>query len=270
MVVVRKPALGDSPVDFQMDSRVGLCEESGPVKQAIEQVIELKGLKYCYPDGTRALNDVDLSIGRGEYVALIGPNGAGKSTLLLHLNGLLRGGGEVKVLGKAATDENLAYIRQKVGLVFQDPDDQLFMPTVFDDVAFGPMGLGLPRQEIRNRVERALSMVGMPGFGPRSAHHLSFGEKKRVSIATVLVLGPEILALDEPTSNLDPRARRNLIEVLRGLPMTKIIATHDLWLVRELCERSLILYGGRIVADEPTEALFEDGSLLREYGLDLP
>ncbi len=236
----------------------------------MKKVIEIRNLRYVYPDGTEALSQINLKISKGEAVALVGPNGAGKTTLLLHLNGILNGEGEVKILGLPITKENLREIRSKVGLVFQDPDDQLFLATVFDDVAFGPLNLGLPTEEVRERVKKALDEVGMLEAVSKSAHHLSFGEKKRVAIATVLSMNSEILAFDEPTSNLDPRSRRHLIEILKTFPQTKIFATHDINFAWEVCHRAIILDGGKIVADGPVKKIFTDQELLERHGLELP
>lgn len=234
-------------------------------------VIEIEGLSFTYPDGHRALRGIDLAIAAGERVAFIGPNGAGKSTLLLHLNGILQGNeGVVRVMGHPVANGHLQWVRARVGLVFQDPDDQLFSPTVFDDVAFGAINMGYPEKEVRARVERALQQVGMDGYERRSPHHLSVGEKKRIAIATVLAMDPQVLVLDEPTSNLDPRGRWELIELLRQLPMTAVIATHDLEMVRELCPRTVILDEGKVVADGPTPTILADRSLLAEHGLAPP
>jgi cobalt/nickel transport system ATP-binding protein len=228
------------------------------------------GLHFSYPDGTAALCGVDLTIQQGESAAIIGPNGAGKSTLLLHLNGILRGRGDLHILGLPMEDKNLREIRRKVGVVFQDPEDQLFLTNVGQDVAFGPANMGLDREEIAVRVEEALAAVGMRGFEDRPAHHLSFGQKKRVAIATVLAMRPEVLVLDEPSSNLDPKARRQLIDIVQGLPVTKIVVTHDLPVAYEMCARAVIMAQGRIVADGPIEELLPDETLLRAYDLELP
>lgn len=232
--------------------------------------LEVKQLSYTYAQGTQALREVTFALGVGEAVALIGPNGAGKSTLLLHLNGLLQGQGEVWVGDIAVRNGPLREIRRRVGLVFQDPDDQLFMPSVWEDVAFGPLNLGLPEEEIRQRVERALAQVGMRGVENRSSHHLSFGERKRVALATVLAMEPEVLVLDEPTANLDPRARRQLLNLLPSLPQTKLIATHDLEAVVELCPRVLLLDQGQLFADGPAEEILCDAALLEAHGLEVP
>jgi len=232
--------------------------------------IEIRGLTYEYPEGTRALDGVDLIVEEGESVGVVGPNGAGKSTLLLHLNGILGGRGEVRICGLPVIKENLKEIRRRVGLVFQDPDDQLFSPTVFDDVAFGPLNMGLSREEAAREVRRALAMVGLKGLERRPAHHLSYGQQKRVAIATVLSMRPDILALDEPSSNLDPRARRELAELLQGLRVTKVVVTHDLPFVFEICERVVILDEGRVAADGGAFDILSDEELLSRHGLELP
>jgi cobalt/nickel transport system ATP-binding protein len=231
--------------------------------------IEIEHLSFSYPDGRQALRDVSLHIAPGEKVALVGPNGAGKSTLLLHLNGILRGHtGWVRVCGMEVNEQNLGRVRAAVGLVFQNPDDQLFSPTVFDDVAFGPIYQGLSPSEVEERVRAALQAVHMEGYTSRLSHHLSAGEKKRIAIATVLSMQPEVLALDEPTAGLDPRARRGLINLLRDLPLTMLVATHDLAMVRELLPRMIIMDEGRVVAEGPTEALIRDTALIAAHGLE--
>ncbi len=233
--------------------------------------IEVENLSFAYPDGHQALRGVSLSVGPGEKVALVGPNGAGKSTLILHLNGILRGqSGSVQVCGLEARPENLGRLRAMVGLVFQSPDDQLFSPTVFDDVAFGPLYQGLPPDEVRRRVDEALAAVRMSEYAGRVSHHLSVGEKKRIAIATVLSMRPEALALDEPTAGLDPRARRALINLLHDLPLTMLVSTHDMLMVNEIFPRTVIMDEGRIVADGPTERLLDDVSLLEAHGLERP
>ena len=233
----------------------------------MEKIIRIENLSFCYPDGQQALTNVNLTIHQGETVALIGPNGAGKSTLLLHLNGILRSNGQVKMFDRPIDDDNLREVRSKIGLVFQSPDDQLFSPTVFDDVAFGLINLGYSEAEVRQSVARALDWVGMTGYELRSPHHLSLGEKKRVAIATVLSMNPEILVIDEPTSNLDPRSKWALIGLLKRLPMTRIIASHDLELVKALCQRAIVLDGGQVIADGITEHILADIPLLRAHGL---
>lgn len=233
-----------------------------------EKAIEIRNLSYAYPDGQLGLAGIDLTICAGESVALIGPNGAGKSTLLLHLNGILRGSSTaVTVAGLPVVDRNLREIRKKVGMVFQDPEDQLFSLNVREDVAFGPVNMGCSEEEVRRRVRLALQKVGMQGYEKRSSHHLSIGEKKRVAIATVLSMDPEILALDEPTSSLDPRGKWALIDFLKGLEITKVVASHDLDLVRELCGRTVILDRGVVVADGKTEEVLGNQQLLVEHGL---
>lgn len=233
--------------------------------------IEIRNLSFQYPDGHLALDQVSLVISPGEKAALVGPNGAGKSTLLLHLNGILQGQGEIRVCGlDVNAKKNLPKVRGMVGLVFQNPDDQLFSPTVFDDVAFGPLYQGLPLEEVENRVQLALQAVHMEGYAQRVSHHLSVGEKKRIAIATVLSMQPQVLVLDEPTAGLDPRARRNLIHLLSELDMTMLISTHDMHLVRELFPRMIIMDGGRIIADGNTEDLLKDIPLLEAHGLEAP
>ena len=212
------------------------------------KIICIKNLHYSYPDGTKTLCDINLEIQRGESLGIIGSNGAGKSTLLLHINGILRGRGEISVFGKDLTDKNLPLIRSMVGLVFQDPDNQLFMPTVFDDVSFGPINMGMQRQDVEKSVHKALKEVDMLASIKRSSHHLSVGEKKRIAIATVLSMNPQILVLDEPSSNLDPKHRRALIKLLNMLEMTKIIATHDLDLIGQTCSRVVLMEEGKIVS----------------------
>ena len=234
----------------------------------MEPCIEIRNLSFAYPDGRQALRGVSMSVQPGEKVALVGPNGAGKSTLLLHLNGILQGEGAVHVMGQQVAEPHLARVRAQVGLIFQDPDDQLFSPTVFEDVAFGPLYAGLAETEVQRRVAWALAQVGMAGYAERISHHLSLGEKKRAAIATVLSMQPDILALDEPTSGLDPRTRRRLIELLQDLPQTMLAATHDMRLVAEVFTRTVILDEGRVVADGPTVELLADERLLEAHGLE--
>jgi cobalt/nickel transport system ATP-binding protein len=236
----------------------------------MHHTIEVERLTFAYPDGHPAIDDVSLVIAPGEKVALVGPNGAGKSTLMLHLNGILRStAGRVRVCGMEVKDGNLGPVRAAVGLVFQDPDDQLFSPTVFDDVAFGPIYQGLPKEEVRRRVEDALSAVRMQDYTERVSHHLSVGEKKRIAIATVLAMEPEVLVLDEPSAGLDPRARRGLINLLRELPQTMLTATHDMRMVQELFSRTVVMDDGRVVADGPTAQILGDEKLLEAHGLEV-
>ncbi|WP_049575715.1 energy-coupling factor ABC transporter ATP-binding protein [Streptomyces sp. SBT349] len=233
--------------------------------------LDVTGLAYAYPDGHQALFGVDLTVERGERVALLGPNGAGKTTLVLHLNGILTAGaGAVRVGGLAVGKATMAEIRRRVGVVFQDPDDQLFMPTVRDDVAFGPANAGLRGAELDTAVTGALERVGMAAFADRPPHHLSFGQRRRVAVATVLAMNPEILVLDEPSANLDPAARRELADVLRSLDVTVLMVTHDLPYALELCPRAVILSEGVIAADAPTPELLRDGALLSRHRLELP
>jgi cobalt/nickel transport system ATP-binding protein len=242
--------------------------------------IELQNLHYSFPDGTHALRGISAAIAHNTTTALIGPNGAGKSTLLLHLNALLPGdasakhsNGEVVILGtptRNASAQQLRQIRQQVGLVFQDPNDQLFCPTVFEDVAFGPQQLGLSQAQAKERVEKALATMHLEGFENRLPHHLSVGEKRRVCIAGVLACEPQILILDEPTSNLDPRGRRELKALLQSLPLTKLIATHDLELVAELCPETILLSKGQIIAHGPTIPMLSDEPLMQKHDLEKP
>ena len=231
-------------------------------------------LGYRYPDGHEALRDVSFAIGPGERVALIGPNGAGKSTLLLHLNGLLPdrppARPAVVVDDLPLVEPNLAEVRRRVGLLFQDPDDQLFCPTVWEDVAFGPRQLGVDGPALSLRVRESLEKVGLVGFEDRLPHHLSRGEKRRVCLAGVLACDARLLVLDEPTSDLDPRGRRELMALLQQLPMAQLIATHDLEFVVEICPRTIVLDGGRIVADGPTLELLDDEPLMLAHGLERP
>lgn len=239
--------------------------------QASAPSLEIAGLAFAYPDGHQALFGVDLVIGRGERVALLGANGAGKTTLVMHLNGLLSGGlGTVRVAGLPVDKPNLREIRRRVGVVFQDPDDQLFMPTVRDDVAFGPANMGVSGDALRARVEQALNLVGMQEFADRPPHHLSFGQRRRVAVATVLAMEPEILVLDEPSSNLDPASRRELADILRSLDITILMVTHDLPYALELCPRAVVLSDGVVVADGPTRAILANDDLMRANRLELP
>jgi cobalt/nickel transport system ATP-binding protein len=233
-------------------------------------VVKVDDLQFSYPDGHIALRGVSLKLCPGDKVALVGPNGAGKSTLMLHLNGILNGRGEIEVGGVHLTKDNLPAIRAMVGLVFQNPDDQLFSPTVFEDVAFGPLHMGLPEAEVISRVDKALEAVRMSSYRDRLSHHLSVGEKKRIAIATVLSMDPKILILDEPSAGLDPRARRTLINLLRELPITMLVSTHDMKLVQELFPRTIVMDDGRIVADGSTREILEDEKLLNEHGLERP
>ncbi len=230
-------------------------------------MINIHDLSYAYDDGRMAIEHISLDFGPGEKAALVGPNGAGKTTLLLHLNGILRGQGEVAVAGQVLDVRTVKTIRARVGLVFQSPDDQLFSLTVYDDVAFGLIYQGLKKNLIQQRVAQALEAVGMPDSQARSPYHLSLGEKKRVALATVLCMQPEVLVLDEPTAGLDPRGRRGILNLLAGLDQTLIVATHDLEMVREIFPRVIIMDGGRVVYDGATRAALADRALLEAHGL---
>ncbi|MGE3328492.1 MAG: energy-coupling factor ABC transporter ATP-binding protein, partial [Acidimicrobiia bacterium] len=233
--------------------------------------LEVKDLAFAYPDGHQALFQIDFTIEAGERVALLGPNGAGKTTLVLHLNGILSPGhGEIHVTGLPVVKKNLQEIRRRVGIVFQDPDDQLFMPTVRDDIAFGPANLGLRGDELDARVREALDLVGMLEYIDRPPHHLSFGQRRRVAAATVLAMQPDILVLDEPSSNLDPAARREFADIIRALGMTTFMVTHDLPYALELCPRALVMNNGRIVADGPTRDILTNTKLMSANRLELP
>ena len=234
-------------------------------------IIDVRGLTFAYPDGTHALSDVELHVHQGERVALLGPNGAGKTSLVLHLNGIHRATqGTIEISGLPIVDDNLTDIRRRVGLVFQDPDDQLFMPTVRRDVAFGPQNLGIEGSELDRRVEAALRAVDIADLGDRPPHHLSLGQRRRAAIAGVLAMDPEILVLDEPTSNLDPTTRRELAALLLRLGITLLVVTHDLPFALEVCERAVVMDRGRVVADGPTRSLLADTELMRRHRLELP
>jgi cobalt/nickel transport system ATP-binding protein len=234
-------------------------------------VIRARNLRFRYPNGVVGLSGLDLDVAHGERIAVLGPNGAGKTTLMLHLNGLLTGDGALEVAGVRVGDgADLRLLRARVGLVFQDPDDQLFMPTVREDVAFGPLNLGLPRAEVLARVDEALAAVRMEHVADRAPHQLSLGQRRRVAIATVLAMRPSLLVLDEPSANLDPRTRRELIELLDEVERTMLVVTHDLPLAARLCERAVILSAGRIVADGPCADILADADLLAEHDLELP
>jgi cobalt/nickel transport system ATP-binding protein len=233
--------------------------------------IEVRHLHFTYPDGTEALRGVELAVEPGEKVALVGPNGAGKSTLLLHLNGILAGGhGSVTIGDTLVEPTSVKRIRAAIGLVFQDPDDQLFSPTVREDVAFGPIHMGVPEHELHHRVERALAAVGMSGFERRVPHHLSLGQRKRIAVATVLSMDPSVLVFDEPTAGLDPRGRRELMAVMGSRPETLLVSTHDLAMVAETLPRTVVIDDGTVVADGPSAELLRDEALLEAHGLESP
>jgi len=232
--------------------------------------VRVNGLFYKYPDGTEALRGVSFEVRRGDKLAIIGPNGAGKSTLVSHLNGILTGNGVIEINGLPLNKTNLGRIRAMVGVVFQDPDDQLFCPTVFDDVAFAPLNMGLPAHEVRDRVNRALEQVQLAGYESRNPFHLSFGEKKRVALATILSQSPEIVVLDEPTGNLDPASRLKLINLLKGFDQTLILATHDLDMAYALCDECLLLNDGRVVTRGKSREILADEPLLKANDLEVP
>jgi cobalt transport protein ATP-binding subunit len=249
-----------------------VTQTTHPAEAIREQpAVGIDALRYRYRNDVEALRGISLRLDPREKVALVGPNGAGKSTLLLHLNGILKPqAGSVNILGRSTADGSVAEVRALVGLVFQNPDDQLFSPRVFDDVAFGPLYMGLPRAEVEARVGRALAAVGMGGFEERRPHELSIGERKRIALATVLSMDPQVLALDEPSAGLDPRARRGLINLLAELPQAMLVSTHDMHLVKDLFQRMVIMDGGLIVADGPTAELLSDTNLLESHGLEGP
>jgi cobalt/nickel transport system ATP-binding protein len=233
--------------------------------------VRVEQLRYAYPDGQLALDGVDLNVAPGERVALLGPNGAGKTTLMLHLNGVLQASaGTVEIGGTPLTRKTLRDIRRRVGLVFQDPDDQLFMPTVAQDVAFGPANFGVGGEELAERVRRALAVVSLSDLADRSPAHLSGGQRRRAALATVLACAPEILVLDEPSANLDPVARRELAETLMTLDATLLVVTHDLPYAAQLCDRAVIMDSGRIVADGDVSSVLTDSELLARHRLELP
>ena len=233
--------------------------------------IDIRGLRFAYPDGHLALDGVDLTVADGERVALLGPNGAGKTTLMLQLNGvLLPTSGSVSIYGSPVGKSTLREVRRRVGVVFQDPDDQLFMPTLAEDVAFGPANFGVTQPELANRVTEALTAVSMAQHADRSPHHLSGGQRRRGALATVLACRPDILVLDEPSANLDPVARRELADTLLGLDTTMLVVTHDLPYAAQLCDRAVIVDDGRVVADDSVDAILADAQLLAAHRLELP
>lgn len=234
-------------------------------------IIEAVDLHYTYPDGTIGLCDISFRITHGESVALIGANGAGKSTLLLHLNGcLFPTKGNVLIGHIPVNQKNVKSVRRTVGMVFQDPDNQLFMPTVFDDVAFGPINLGMPEANVEQTVLHSLETVGAAHLIKRPPYKLSGGEKRAVAIAAVLATTPSVLVMDEPSSNLDPRSRKRVINLIRTFEHTKIIATHDMDMALDLCERTIVLHEGKITADGPTVEIFNNDSFLEKNGLEKP
>ena len=232
--------------------------------------IKLNKLSYRYPDGTSALKDISLTVSFGEKVGLIGPNGAGKSTLLLHLNGILMSKGAVEIFGLKLEKKTLNRVRKDVGIVFQHADDQLFMPSVADDIAFGPLNLGLSPEETTEAVHQAIHRVDLEGYESRSPHHLSGGEKRRVAMATILAMNPRVVILDEPSSDLDPRGRRRLISIIKTLKETTLVATHDLDLICQVCQRCIVLDQGILIADGPAKEILGDEVLMMDHGLEVP
>jgi len=233
--------------------------------------LELRQVSYQYPDGTAALTDVSVLIRHEQRVALLGPNGAGKSTLIGHLNGIIETQvGTVLVEDVPLTDATLSVVRQRVGVVFQDPDNMLFMTSIADDIAFGPRNLGLHESQVHDRVTRAIAAVGLTGLENKPGMHLSFGQKKRAALAAVLAMEPAVLVLDEPTSNLDPRGRREMLELVRSLDVTLLVATHDLEAAWELCGRALVIDEGRLVADGDAHDILRDRDLMLSHGLEVP
>lgn len=235
-----------------------------------EIAVNVDNLSYSYPDGKKALTDLSLTIYKNDTMGLIGPNGAGKSTLIHHLNGILTGSGKIEIFSIEINKKNLKEIRKKVGIVFQNPDEQLFMSNVFDDIAFGPLNYGLSDEEVKKRVEKVMNIMRLEGYEKRFPHHLSTGEKKRAAIGTVLAMEPEIIILDEPTSNLDPKGRRELISLLKTIKNTKIIATHDMEMVLELCTSATLLNNGKIVSYGNTMDIMSDETLLTGNDLEMP
>jgi cobalt/nickel transport system ATP-binding protein len=233
-----------------------------------EPLLQIERLHFAYPDGTRALHGIDLSIAAAERVGLIGPNGSGKSTLLMCMSGLFSGQGCIRVEGVDMSTARAASIRDRVGLIFQSPDDQLFMPTLADDLAFGPINQGLSDAQVHERVHRVAEQMGLEKMLDRAPHHLSMGQKRNAAIAAVLAMQPSILLMDEPSSNLDPRSRRHLIDILLSLHATMLIASHDLALVGRVCERVVVIDEGRIVADGPTAQIIENATLMEQHGLE--
>ncbi len=232
--------------------------------------LELKNVSYQYPDGHQALKEISFKVAPGERVGIIGPNGAGKTTLLLAICGLIEFKGEIKIFGELLTSSNSHYLRRKLGLLFQDPNDQLFMPRIYEDVAFGPKHLGWSEEEIQRKVKATLKKLGLEGFESRSGHHLSFGEKKRCALATVLVMEPEILLFDEPTSNLDPRARREFINILKQILGTQIIISHDLEMILRLTSRVITLDKGEKICEGETQEILSNPQLMESHGLEVP
>lgn len=231
-------------------------------------MLDIEKLSVTYPDGTQSVTEVGFRLARGENAALIGANGAGKTSLIMALVGVLPSTGTVKAGGTQLSKKNLAEIRRKVGVLFQNPDDQLFMASIYDDIAFGPRNMGLSEEEAARRVEESLALLHIERLRDKTALKMSGGEKRMAALATVLSMAPDVMLFDEPTAFLDPKARRNLIKVLKALPHTKLIATHDLAFAAEVCERSILLKSGRLFADGPTQRLLYDAALMEDCGVE--
>ncbi len=236
----------------------------------MNEAVLIESFSYAYPDGTPALCDIDLSIEHGQRVALIGPNGAGKSTLLLAMAGFVKGAGRVALDGLCVNGRNSKKIRAIIGSCLENPDDQLFMPTLFDDVAFGPMNMGLDGDEVRKRVDESLATVGLAGMGRKAPHHLSAGQKRAAAIATVISMSPKIITLDEPDGSLDPRNRKKLVELLSTLPQTLVVATCNMNFAAALADRAVLIDAGRIIADGPADSIMRNAELMRAHGLETP
>ena len=237
--------------------------------KTMSKAIEIENFTYRYPDGTPALSDISLSVEHGGKLALIGPNGAGKSTLLLAMAGFAKGTGKVLVDGLEVKSKNLKKIRTRLGCCLENPDDQLFMPTLFDDVAFGPLNMGLEPEQVKTRVAEALSTVGLADMADKAPHHLSAGQKRAAAVATILAMSPKIITLDEPDGSLDPRNRDNLMKLLKSLPQTLIIATCNMNFAAALADRAVLLDKGRIIADGEAKKIMSDVELMAEHGLEL-
>src|SRR5210317_1611047 len=237
----------------------------------MSKYLEISNLSFQYPDGYQALNEINFGLDEGDSLGILGPNGAGKTTLILHLNGILGDmNGSIVLNNLEFTEDNLAEIRKTVGVVFQDPDDQLFMPTVLEDVMFGPKNFGYSEQASLENAIEALKMVGMDEYQEKAPHHLSFGQKRKVAIASVLASKPELLVLDEPSSNLDPASRRELVEILKNLDISLILVTHDIPMALEICKRSIILNSGKITTDNETYMILKDRNIMEDNRLELP
>jgi len=236
----------------------------------MKKAIEIEDFSYEYPDGTKALSEINLSAEHGQTLALIGPNGAGKSTLLLAMAGFVKGTGKVLIDGLYVNKKNLKKIRTSIGCCMENPDDQLFMPTLFDDVAFGPINMGLTAEQVKRRVADVLDTVGLAQMADKAPHHLSAGQKRAAAIATVLAMAPKIITFDEPDGSLDPRNRNNLIKLLSDLPQTLIIATCNMNLAAALADKAILLDKGRIVANGDAKEIMSDSKLMTEHGLEVP